>query len=79
MNRWIIWLLLPPVAFILPWSVALLGRRWLAAGVLLALWLAGIALTALVWSGVGLGLLVALGLWAAFTGVVDTSLAAPST
>lgn len=79
MNRWIIWLLLPPVAFILPWSVALLGRRWLAAGVLLALWLVGIALTALVWSGVGLGLLVALGLWAAFTGVVDTSPAAPST
>ncbi|CAN7283766.1 hypothetical protein [Rhizobacter sp. LjRoot28] len=71
MNKWIVWLLLPPIAFILPWSVALLGRRWLAAGLMLGLWVAGIALTVFVWSGVGIALLVALGLWSAFTGVIE--------
>lgn len=71
MNKWIVWLLLPPVAFLLPWSVALLGQRWLAASLMLGLWLAGIAVTAFVWSGVGIAWLVALGLWSAFTGVIE--------
>lgn len=72
MNKWIVWLLVPPIAFLFPWSLAMFGRRWVSAGVLLALWAAGWVLTLWVWSGVGIALLVALGLWVAFTGAVES-------
>lgn len=71
MKTWLALLLLPPIVFVLPWTVALVrGRRVLAAA-LFALWLAGWICALWLWFGVGLTVLVGLGLAVVFTTTIE--------
>ena len=71
MRAWLALLLLPPLVFVLPWTVALArGRRRLAAAHFV-LWLAGWVCAVWLWFGVGLTVLVALGLVVVFTTTIE--------
>lgn len=61
MRDWLALLLLPPVVFVLPWSVPLARGRRGTAALLFAAWAAAWACAAWLWFGVGLVALVALG------------------
>lgn len=65
--------LLPPLVFLLPWSVALLrGHRGRAAALFVA-WAAAWACALWLWFGVGLLLLTALGATAVLTTTIAPS------
>lgn len=61
MKDWLALLLLPPVVFVLPWSVPLARGRRGPAALQFAAWAAAWACAAWLWFGVGLVALVALG------------------
>ncbi|MPZ46683.1 MAG: hypothetical protein GEV05_25520 [Betaproteobacteria bacterium] len=71
MKKLLVIVLLPPVAFVLPWFIPAVNRQWVRAAALLLLWLLGYGVMLSLWSGVGMLLVAALGLWAVFTTTVE--------
>jgi hypothetical protein len=71
MKAWLALVLLPPLVFLLPWTVALARRRRGLAAMLFVLWSAGWACALWLWFGVGLTVLAVLGLAVVFTTTIE--------